>query len=209
MNIGVQFKNMNSEDGSFTLDENLFGGTSVEGDQVITLNAKAWNLDTYDKQVSGEGWAWIPASGDPQEFVASLRVNKGDFVYYIPSVDNTATSIPVSGAIAELGEQSVTFEVSEDPDAQWMFPLVNPFPIDTTWGDLNAFTKEGDQIVLLDANAWNLDTYDRQPDGEGWALIPADGSAQEIINEPTKVFLKAGEAAYYIPTETVTWTVTL
>ena len=90
-----------------------------------------------------------------------------------------------------------------------MFPLVNPYPVDTTWGDINVFTKEGDQIITLDGDAWNLTQYDRQADGNGWVVTPADGSAQEFINDDGEVIIPAGGSVYYIPTETVTWTVTL
>ena len=209
MNIGVQFKNMQSEDGSFTLDDKFFGVDSTEGDQVVQLDATAWDVNTYDKQGVGNGWYLTPAGGGAQEFMASLKIAKGDFLYYIPADAEGTSQVPVSGQVAASGEQSVTFEVTGEEGAQWMFPLCNPFPINTTWGDLNAFTKEGDQIVRLDAVAWDVDTFDRQGDGNGWYLTPAGGGAQELINAPESVAIPAGGSVYYIPVETVTWTVTL
>ena len=205
MNVGVAFSNVGT-DTSFTLDDSFFGGAAAEGDQVVTLDADQWNLNTYDKQGSGAGWLLVPADGGSAELVESIKIGKGDMLYYIPT---EASDVTVSGKVADTtAAQSVTFDLDNE-DGQWMFPLVNPYPVDTQWGELNAFTKEGDQLVTLDGDAWNLNTYDRQGDGAGWLLIPADGSDPEIVNEPETVALPVGGAAYYIPTETVTWTVTL
>ena len=206
MNVGVAFSNVGAADGAFTLDDKFFGGAAAEGDQIITLDADAWNLAQYDKQGTGAGWVLTPADGSAQEFVASVKAKKGDMLYYIPTV---ASDMTVAGEVADLeAAQSITFDVNNEA-GQWMFPLVNPYPVDTTWGDINVFTKEGDQIITLDGDAWNLTQYDRQADGNGWVVTPADGSAQEFINDDGEVIIPAGGSVYYIPTETVTWTVTL
>ena len=206
MNVGVAFSNVGAADGAFTLDDKFFGGVAAEGDQIITLDADAWNLAQYDKQGTGAGWVLTPADGSEQEFVASVKAKKGDMLYYIPTVTSDMT---VAGEVADPSSaQSITFDVNNEA-GQWMFPLVNPYPVDTTWGDINVFTKEGDQIITLDGEAWNLTQYDRQADGNGWVVTPADGSAQEFINNDKEVIIPAGGSVYYIPTETVTWTVTL
>ena len=206
MNVGVAFSNVGAADGAYTLDDTFFGGAAAEGDQIITLDADAWNLAQYDKQGTGAGWVLTPADGSEQEFVASVKAKKGDMLYYIPTVTSDMT---VAGEVADhRSAQSITFDVNNEA-GQWMFPLVNPYPVDTTWGDINVFTKEGDQIITLDGEAWNLTQYDRQADGNGWVVTPADGSAQEFINNDKEVIIPAGGSVYYIPTETVTWTVTL
>ena len=205
MNVGVAFSNVGAADGAYTIDDAFFGGAAAEGDQIITLDADAWDVNTYDKQGAGNGWMLIPAGGGTPEIVSSIKMGKGDMLYYIPTV---ATDVNVAGEVADpTAAQSITFDLGNEA-GQWMFPLVNPYPVDTTWGELNAFTKEGDQIVSLDADMWDLNTFDRQGDGNGWLLIPAGGTP-EIINDPTAVAIPAGGSVYYIPTETVTWTVTL
>jgi len=204
MNVGVQFSNIGAEGGAFTLDDAFFGNTAAEGDQVITMDAEAWNLNTYDKLGTGLGWVLTPADGGESESVAALTASKGDLLYYIPA---SASELTVSGEVS-TGSQSVTFDLNNE-SLQWMFSLSNPFPIDTTWGDLNSFTKEGDQLISMDAEAWNLNTYDRLGDGLGWTLTPADGDESELINNEDAVIIPAGGAMYYIPVETVTWTVTL
>ena len=204
MNVGVQFSNIGAEGGAFTLDDAFFGNTAAEGDQIITLDGDAWNLAQYDKLAVGEGWILTPADGSSAEMIASLSASKGDLLYYIPA---SAAELTVAGEVA-TGTQSVTFDTANEA-GQWLFPLANPFPVDTTWGDLNTFTAEGDQLIALDGDAWNLAQYDRLADGEGWILTPADGSAAEIINNEEAVIIPAGGAMYYIPTATTTWTVTL
>lgn len=204
MNVGVQFSNIGAEGGAFTLDDSFFGNEAAEGDQVISMDADAWNLDTYDKLGKGLGWVLTPANGGDSEALESISASKGDMLYYIPA---GASELTVAGEVAQ-GSQSVTFDTANE-DGQWMFPLVNPFPIDTTWGDLNTFTKEGDQIISMDGDAWNLNTYDRLGDGLGWVLTPADGGDSESINSAETVIIPAGGAMYYIPTATTTWTVTL
>ena len=208
MNIGVQFSNVQSEDGTWTNGDTFFGTTATEGDQIFTLDANAWNLSQYNKKGVNLGWVLIPADGSASEYFAAIKGSKGDLYYYIPLDADTTSDVLVSGQVAPVGEQSVTFDV-DNADGQWMFPLVNPFPIATSWGDLNAFTKEGDQLFTLDGDAWNLNQYNRKGDGLGWVLIPADGSASESITDDTIIAIPAGGAAYYVPMETVTWTVTL
>ena len=204
INVGVQFSNIGAEGGAFTLDDSFFGNEAVEGDQVVTMDGDAWNLNIYDKQGVGLGWLLTPADGSEQEMVSSLSASKGDLLYYIPA---GASELTVAGEVAQ-GTQSVTFDTANEA-GQWMFPLANPFPIDTTWGDLDSFTLEGDQIITLDGDAWNINIYDRQGDGYGWLLTPADGSEQVIVNEPETVIIPAGGSVYYIPSATTTWTVTL
>lgn len=206
MNVGVAFSNIAALDGSYTLDDNFFSGASAEGDQIITLEADAWNLNQYDKLGTGAGWVLTPADGSDSEVVQSITLAKGDFIYYIPV---SASEVNVAGQVADTtAAQSITFDLNNEA-AQWMFPLVNPYPVDTTWGELNTFTKEGDQLIALNGDAWNLDQFDRLADGDGWVLTPADGGASELINDNTAVAIPAGGAVYYIPTTTVTWTVEL
>ena len=204
INVGVAFSNVGSVDGSFTLDDSFFSGEATEGDQFITLDADLWDLYTYEKAPAGDGWLVVAPDGS-SEIVAGITFSKGDMLYYIPVVATTAT---VAGQVADTTQpQSVTFDVN-NAEGKWMFPLVNPYPIDTTWGDLNAFMNEGDQLIMLDADLWDLYTYEKAPAGDGWLVVAPDGSS-EIINDEDAVALPAGNAAYYIPTQTVTWTVTL
>lgn len=206
MNVGVAFSNIGAQDGAYTLDDSFFSGSSAEGDQVVTLDADVWDVNQYDKQGDGNGWVLTPADGSDPEFIQSITIGKGDFIYYIPA---EATSVNIAGRVADTtSEQTITFDLDNEA-GQWLFPLVNPYPVDTTWGELNTFTKEGDQIIALNADIWDVDQYDRQGDGNGWVLTPAGGGDAEFITEDAAVAIPAGGAVYYAPSETVTWTVFL
>ena len=206
MNVGVQFSNMTSEDGSYTLDTSFFGVNALEGDSIFMFEGGVWNLSQADKLDDASGWVFYPANGDTEEIVSTIKVSKGDLLYFRPYDKSATAQVPVSGQVAATGKQSITFTKTKE---DWFFTLCNPFPIDTTWGDLNTFTKENDSIFAFDGKVWNLDQYDRLADGEGWVFYPADGSDEEIITDETAVAIPAGSAAYYRPVETVTWTVTL
>ena len=77
MNIGVQFSNMQSEDGTWTNGDTFFGTTATEGDQIFTLDANAWNLSQYDKKGVGLGWVLAPADGSASEYFEALKSAKG------------------------------------------------------------------------------------------------------------------------------------
>lgn len=204
--VGVAFSNIGAQDGSYIIGETAFTGTAAEGDQMITFDGDLWNVNQYDKFGEGEGWGLTPADGGDPEIVESITLTKGDFVYYIPM---SGKELTIAGEVADTSAaQSVIFDLDNEA-AQWMFPLVNPFPVDTTWGEINTFTSEGDQIITFDGDYWNVNQYDRFADGEGWGLTPADGGDPEIINDVETVLIPAGAAVYYIPMQTTTWTVTL
>ncbi len=204
--VGVAFSNVGAQDGAFTVGEEAFAGAAAEGDQMITFDGDFWNVNQYDKLGAGQGWILSPADGGSPEAVASITLAKGGFVYYVPVSGETLT---IAGEVADPSEaQSVTFDLN-NAAGQWMFPLVNPFPVDTTWGEINTFTKEGDQIITFDGDYWNINQYDKLGVGQGWVLSPADGGTPEVVNDESVIAIPAGAAVYYVPTETVTWTVTL
>ena len=72
MNVGVAFSNVGAADGAFTLDDTFFGGAAAEGDQIITLDAGAWDLNTYDKLGAGNGWTLTPPGGADSEYLTSV-----------------------------------------------------------------------------------------------------------------------------------------
>ena len=204
--VGIAFSNVASEDGTYTIGEKTFAGIAQETDQMITFDGDWWNVNQYDKLGEGQGWYLTPADGSTPEVVESITLGKGDFIYYIPA---SGEEITIAGKVANPGEaQSVTFDM-ENEAGQWMFPLVNPFPVDTTWGEINTFTYETDQIITFDGDYWNVNQYDRLGDGLGWYLTPADGSTPEVVNDAEAVIIPAGGAVYYIPSKTTTWTVEL
>lgn len=205
INAGVAFSNVGA-DGTFTIDDTtVFGNPACEGDQIVTLDAELWDLNTIEKAPEGEGWIIMAAGGAMPEQVDSMSFKKGDMIYFIPAEE---TQLTIAGQVAALGEQSITFDL-ENEEGQWMFPLVNPFPVATTWKDLDAFCNEGDQLITLDADMWDLNTFEKAPEGEGWILMPAGGGMPEAITDDTAIAIPAGGSAYYIPVETVTWTVSL
>lgn len=204
--VGVAFSNVGAQDGSYIIGETAFTGTAAEGDQMITFDGDFWNVNQYDKGGANEGWVLTPADGGDQELVESISLAKGDFVYYIPM---NSEKLTISGEVSDpSAAQSVTFDLDNEA-GQWMFPLVNPFPVDTTWGEINTFTSEGDQILTFDGDYWNINQYDKGGEGEGWVLTPADGGDQVLVNDDETVLIPAGGAVYYIPMQTTTWTVTL
>ena len=194
--VGVSFINIDSEDGGYTIDEDVFGLAKEEGDQLYTWDQELWNLNQFDALAAGEGWVatWADTT---TEVLQSVKIGKNGQVWVIP----LSEGVRIAGAIAASGTQTITFEPT---DEVYMFPIANPFPIETTWGDLNTFTQEGDQLYTWDADLWNLNQFDAVDNG--WIATWADTSS-ELLDDDSAVVLKVGEGGQFIPVDATSWTV--
>jgi len=103
----------------------------------------------------------------------------------------------------------VTFDTSS---GDYVFPLVNPYPKDTTFGDLETFAVAGDMVYVFDADNWDLAGYTfngfENNVSAGWYFLGADGSEDTITNS-SAVILPAGKGAFIQVNETATWTASM
>ena len=201
LNLAAPFKNLNTVNGSYVFTDNVFDTAAAKNDKLYVFDGDEWDLSIYKYKGSGQGWALDAADGSSAT-VSSVTVASGAHIMYEPV---SAESAIVSGEVAASGSQVVSFEVD---DNNWMFELVNPFPIATTLGDLETFCAKNDKIYTFDPEEWDLSIYKYKGTGSGWALDAADGSSSTITSSAT-VILEAGQGAYFEPVDSREWTVTL
>lgn len=212
-NIGVAFKNCTAVDGSYTITTKLFDTDLQDGDALLIFNPDAYNYDfyTYMADTDGQGTpGFYVMFGDlvsPDAYVYSLSVAKGDNVLFMPANANSAT---VSGEVERSGTATVTFTVE---GSDYIFPITNPFPIDTKFSDLTML-QDGDALLIFNPEAYNYDfyTYMADTDGQGtpgfyimWGDLVSPDS---YVTDTNTVILSAGQGALYMPTDSRTWTVT-
>ncbi|MBR4217865.1 MAG: hypothetical protein IKR71_02320 [Bacteroidales bacterium] len=197
--IGVAFSNVGAVGGAYTITDTIFGRTVEDGDQILLWDNTAYNLINYT-YYDGAGWGLTDAYGDDQGFVASITVEKGQVLWYVPS--DPTTGVTVSGEVAASGTQTLTFDIN-DSDC---FAFVNPFPKDTLFSEITAFCEDGDQLILWDNTAYNLINYTFY-DGAGWGITDGYGDDQGFANE-SDVAIPAGAGAYFVPADSREWTVT-
>ena len=197
--IGVAFSNVGAVGGAYTISDTMFGRTVEDGDQILLWDQAAYNLINYTYN-DGFGWLLTDAYGDEQGFVASITVEKGDLLWFLPN--DPSNGVNVSGEVASSGAQTLTFDTSVAD----CFAFVNPFPKDTLFSELTSFCEDGDQFILWDQAAYNLVNYTFN-DGFGWLITDAYGDEQGFATE-SDVAIPAGAGAYFLPGDTRTWTVT-
>lgn len=208
--VGVSFKNCGVASGAYTIGTQIFGATAAEGDMIYVFDPNNWDLSGYTfNGYSGEtslGWFYSGADGTT-DTVASFDVQKGEVVYFQPA--DMMTDATVSGEVESGSSFSVTFDLNS---GDFVFPLVNPFPVATTLGDLETFVSEGDMVYVFDAMNWDLSgyTFNGFVGGvsQGWFYSGADGTTDTITDSST-VILPAGRGAFIQPGATCTWTKTL
>ena len=208
--VGVQFKAMTAS-GDYTIDSKIFDVDAVSGDAIYVFDYQNWDLQSYtfqgyDEKGDSLGWFVVYADSEKSpETIASFNVKSGDNLWLM-----TSNAASISGEVAASGSQKVTFTVT---DEDYMFEFANPYPIDTTFGDLESFCASGDQIYVFDHVNWDLASYAFQGfDGEGaslgWFYVSADTSVEpQTIKDSSAVVLPAGTGAFFMPGGSREWTV--
>ena len=208
--VGVSFKACGVASGDYTVETQIFSVEAAAGDMVYIFDPNNWDLsgytfNGYDGNTS-MGWFYSGADGS-MDTVASFDVQKGEVVYFQPADAMTAATI--SGEVEAGSSASVTFDLNS---GDFVFPLVNPFPVATTLGDLETFVSAGDMVYVFDAMNWDLSGYTFNGfDGnvsQGWFYSGADGS-MDTITDSSMVILPAGQGAFFQPNATCTWTKSL
>ena len=208
--VGVSFKNCGVASGAYTIGTEIFGAKAAEGDMIYVFDPQNWDLSSYTfSGYSGEtslGWFYAGADGS-SDTILSFEVQKGEVVYFQPA--DMITDATVSGEVEAGASASVTFDLSS---GDYVFPLVNPFPLATTLGDLETFAAAGDMVYAFDAQNWDLASYTfngfENNVSQGWFYVGADGTSDTLTDSST-VILPAGQGAFFQPGATCTWTKTL
>ncbi len=193
--LGVTFKNLSSQDGSFALDASgLFGRPIVDGDIVLLLDRAQGAFAVYYFN-EGEGlWDVMPVEGDSYS-AASIPAQLGDALYIIP-VDGL---VMIAGEVQSnsAGAVTVTFDPSSDETGSGMLPIANPFPVATKFSDLT-FAKDGDLILVLNV-AGDFDVnYCIDSVSALWMFISSE-TGEEVEMLPSDVLLGTSACGYLIP----------
>ena len=210
-NIGVAFKNIGTADGSFTITDSILDTKLQDGDALLIFNPDAYNYDFYTYcDTDGAGrMGFNVMFGDlvsEDAYVYEIKVNKGDNILYMPANVNDMTQ---SGEVEKSGTATVEFKLTE---TDYIFPITNPFPIDTKMKDMTCLT-DGDALLIFNPEAYNYDFYTYcDTDGAGtmgfnimWGDLVSEDS---YVTDPETVILSAGKGALYMPTGDRVWNVT-
>jgi len=214
---GAAFTPIN-ESGKWTCTTQVLGNDVVASDAVNVFSAEVWNLNTWTfKGFDGEGkslgWAyaytdtttWEPAD----TVVSSFELAKGDTVYFQPF--DGVSGLTVSGEVQDPSA-SATWTLAP---GEWIGDIMNPFPVDTTLGDLETFAIANDAIHVFSTTFWNLDTYTFKGPGLGWACNTFSDQTWEaidyVVTDTSTVVLPAGIGGCFQPYDMDgrTWTVNI
>lgn len=202
VNVAPVLKNMATQNGDYVIT----GDMVDDWEQIIVFNPDTWNVDTYT--YSGDGTFDLSqidsATGEAfSQTVNEINVPVGAGFLYMG-----IRTLTVSGEVAASGTRTVSFDMSE---GAWAFSIANPFPVQTTLGDLEGLISDWEQIVVFNGDTWNLDTYTYSGSGE-WDLSVIDSGTGDAVSttitDPEYVIFKIGEAGVYMPSETKSWSVT-
>ena len=214
--VAPQFTALNLAQ-KWTFADKIFENDAVEGDQISNFDPELWDMvswvhNGFTEKGECNGWiysyndAW---TGDPiEEPVASFDVDRNDILFFQPADGESGATIAGEVADIENGVE-ITF-----PDSA-CYNLVNPFPVDTTLGDLESFCKEGDTLQVFDADAWDIVSYVYNGAGNGWVYSYNDPwtgeSIDDVITDSSRVVLKAGQGGYFNAADDDgrTWKVTI
>ena len=218
-NIGAAFSPINAS-GTWTCTDKIYDTDAVEGDVVMFLNVDIFDLDYYqfkgyDGSGNGKGWTYNtsdPNTGDPiVQSLDNFTLGKGQVTYCQPADG-------ISGFLTAGEVQSGTSAIVAFED-DGFFEFVNPFPKATTLGDLETFCQEGDILMFLNIDIFDLDYYQFKGKSggvsQGWTYNTSDPNTGdpivEQVSDPTTVVLTPGQGGYLQPGDggNRTWTVTL
>lgn len=211
--IGTAFMPIN-ETGTWNCGSQFVGNDVTASDVVMMFNPDKWDLDSYtslgfDEKGNSLGWIYATAdyeTGDPiEEPVKGFEVGFGQNLYFMPA--DGITGVTVAGQVANLdAKQVVTFADN------WIYELVNPYPIATTLKDLETFCVVSDVIMIFNPDKWDLDSYTYLGEGN-WLYATADYETgdpiESEVEDTSAVLLPAGKGGFYMPAdgEPRVWTV--
>mgnify|MGYP003319553146 CR=1 FL=1 len=211
--VATQFAPLNTT-GKWFFSNKVFDTELVEGDAVYMFdkaledrvyyyflgfedNQATW-LKQWTDSVTGEGLE--------DDSLTGIEVEKGETIYWMPSDGESGTS--VAGEVTDIGGK-VTLNF---PDSA-PYNLVNPYPVDTTLADLEAFFIEGDNLYIFDEELEDRVYYYYLGEGtwlKQWTdSITGDGLEAELSND--FVILKAGQGGVFNASDDDgrTWEVTM
>lgn len=197
----------------------LIGNDVVAGDTAMKFSSFAWDLDSwifngYDAATSESlGWAYAYTNSETwepeQTVIASFKIQTGDTVVFQPA--DGMSGLTVAGQVVDTKKPATwTLEAGE-----WIGDIMNPYPVATTFADIETFAVVGDTLLVFNPTFWDLDSFIYNGQGQGWAVGTSDGETWEPIQyvemDSTKVVLPAGIGGVYQPADQGgrTWTVTL
>ncbi len=201
--IAPQFNNVGKDTGSWTITDTLPDGTAIcDSDQVLIFDPMWYNLKICAWSESDKAWLITEADLETQTTSESITIEKGQVYYYM----GANASQKIFGEVESAASKTITF----DPDENYLFPLVNPYPVDTMLSDINSFCGDADQILVFDQAWYNLKIYAWSESDGAWLVTEADLETQSMITlseAASVVLLPAGEGAFFMPAELRTWTV--
>lgn len=205
-NMGIQFSDVAGK--AYTITDSIFGVSLTDGDTIFVFDPIffGYTLFTYTEVNTGVmGFTVMYADGSQGEVVSSITVNKGDNILYMPvALDEKPC---VSGEIQASGTATLQFTLT---DEDYIFPITNPFPMETKLSDLTNLT-DGDQIFVWDSLyfGYTILTYTEIEAGVmGLTVMYADGSQGDPITDASAVVFGEGQGGLYMPVDSCTWSVT-
>ena len=187
--------------------DKIYDTQAMADDQVLWFDPNTWDISSfvfagYVGDVP-QGWSWthIDSEGEDatwetiSEEVSSFTVSKGmpTMINMVRGEDQEqVTEFTVAGEVLDT-TKTAKWEIG---DQQYKF-IMNPFPIDTTYGDLETFMQPNDLIYIFSTLYYDVEYYQFLGEGKGWAVslydpetwMPADPIA---VKDPTAVILPAG-----------------
>lgn len=199
----------------WTCETQLFGTDVFEGDQIMIFQPDFWDLENLQYLGAGNGWQHMSVDPDTwadiNEVIQNFKLDSFVALTYQPN--DCVSGLNVAGQVVDLSKPAV-WSIENDV---YYAPIMNPYPIDTTLGDLETFVQDGDQIYFFRPDFWDLENFQFLGDGNGWQHMSVDTSTWEDINEiitdKDYVILKAGHGATFQPADAATgarvWEVSL
>lgn len=202
---------------SVTIDTNIFNRVAMPDDKVVIYNPEAMDYETYsflgyDGETSN-GWNFFHYNDEWKQVddkIASFVVNKGEGVMITPW-DYSVVTMTTSGQVADTTKSQQWVM----PVGAWTQVIMNPYPINTTFKDLESFAQAEDVLYVVNPAAMDCDTYSYLGAGNGWYYTRWGDDWEQhdgyIPAGSTEVILPAGGTGYYVNynLDGRTWTVTL
>ena len=186
-------------------------------DKVVIYNPEVMDYEFYTfngfESETSLGWNFLHYNMDSweQETITcqDFTVNYTEGIMMLPD-SGMELSISSSGQVADL-EESQTWQMLE---GEWTKAIMNPYPVDTTFADLETFAKLSDKLYIVNCAVQDCEVYTYNGEGEGWNFLYYGDDWEQhtiTITDSTAVVLPAGQVGYYVPDDTNgrVWTVSL